>query len=206
MAPGAAKRSERGERVPWGANSIRHFMDCLKSTLLTCNLVPPAWCGKRVPQDNLKQKRAFVQLERLMQVKFKVREKGWVGEWRLIDDVCEDVTQKSTLPSTTVEDHWFARLSRHAEINSVWSAWYCYRFEKLPLSFVGKQIKAVISTTEHPKITGYISFHSVPWHATVGPTFLPVSFFENVLNHVYLGGGFKYFLFSTLFGEDSNFD
>lgn len=110
MEPGAAKRSERGERVPWGANSIRHFMDCLKSTLLTFHLVPPAWCGKRVPQDNLKQKRAFVQLERLMQVKFKVREKGWVGEWRLMDDVCEDVTQKSTLPSTTVEDDLFARL------------------------------------------------------------------------------------------------
>lgn len=31
------------------------------------------WCGLG-SQDNLKQKRAFVQLERLMQVKFKVRE------------------------------------------------------------------------------------------------------------------------------------
>jgi len=29
---------------------------------------------------------------------------------------------------------------------------------------------------------------------------------KNELNHGFLGGGFKYFLFSPLFGEDLNFD
>lgn len=83
-----------------------------------------------------------------------------------------DVTQKPRLPSTTVEDHLFACLKS--------CLWILFdRLDKLCW-------KAVISTTEHPKITGYLSFHAVPWQATVGPTFLPVSFFENVLNHVYI--------------------
>ena len=31
-------------------------------------------------------------------------------------------------------------------------------------------------------------------------------FFTILISNPYLGGGFKYFLFSTLFGEDSHFD
>lgn len=159
-------------------------MDCLKSTLSTLFEVPPAWCGKRVPQDNLKQKRAFVQLERLMQVKFKVREKGWVGEWRLMNDVWRCNT-KTRLPSTTVEDHFFARLSRHAEMNSVWSAWYCLSFWETTAKLCWKADESSYIDDWAPqdhRIQHFLSFSAMTCYSWsyISPCIL----FENVLNLV----------------------
>lgn len=99
MAPGAAKRSERGERVPWGANSINVSWTVWSRTcwhLLWCHLVRFGFTGQ------LEAKTCLCTTGEVDASEVQGQGVSWVGEWRLMDDVCEDVTQKPRLPSTTV--------------------------------------------------------------------------------------------------------